>query len=152
MDDNYYFLTEFPSPVSRREWRLLGISGFLIWLKTLMEQVFNPCGEFRWSPEGPVSQIHSPHLRAGAHGIFSDLLRSVQMLKRDWGAESKGNLPYLFILSKTVTLVLDLQWKTCLWAEHSDDDVSWKKMCFKRLILNCFVGLCMVILMYNSRA
>ena len=29
-----------------------------------------PCGEFRWSPEGPVSQIHSPHLHVGAPGIF----------------------------------------------------------------------------------
>ena len=47
-----------------------------------MELLFNPCGEFRWSPEGPVSQIHTPHLRVGAPGIFSDLLRSVQMLKR----------------------------------------------------------------------
>ena len=30
--------------------------------------------EFRWSPEGPVSQIHSPHLHVGAPGVFSDLL------------------------------------------------------------------------------
>ena len=27
------------------------------------------------------------------------------MLKRDWGAESKGKLPLLFILSKNATLV-----------------------------------------------
>ena len=66
---------------------------------------FNPCGEFRWSPEGPVSQIHSPHLHVGAPGIFSDLLRSVQMLKREWGAESSGKLPHLFIPSKTEILV-----------------------------------------------
>ena len=32
--------------------------------------IFNPCGEFRWSPEGTASQIHSPHLHAGAPGIF----------------------------------------------------------------------------------
>ena len=67
--------------------------------------MFNPCGEFRWSPEGPVSQMHSPHLLVGAPGIFSDLLRSVQMLKREWGAESNGKLPHLFIPSKTATLV-----------------------------------------------
>ena len=36
-----------------------------------MELIFNPCGEFRWSPEDPVSQIHSPHLLAGATGISS---------------------------------------------------------------------------------
>ena len=36
------------------------------------ETEFNPCGEFRCTPEGPVSQIHSPHLHIGAPGIFSD--------------------------------------------------------------------------------
>ena len=55
----------------------------------------NPCGEFRWSPEGTVSQIHSPHLFVGAPGILSDLLRFVQMLKREWRAESNGKLPHL---------------------------------------------------------
>ena len=59
-------------------------------------------GEVR---RGPVSQIHSPHLHAGAPGIFSDLLRSVQMLKREWGAESNGKLTNLFISGKTSTLV-----------------------------------------------
>ena len=70
-----------------------------------MELIFNPCGEFRSSLEGPVSQILSPHLHAGAPGIFPDLLRSVQMLKSQGGAESNGNLPHLFIPSKTATLV-----------------------------------------------
>ena len=69
---------------------MIEISRFLIWSKTLMELIFNTCGEFRKSLEGPVSQIHSPC--ADASGIFSDLLRSVQMLKREWGAESKGKL------------------------------------------------------------
>ena len=73
--------------------------------KTLIELIFNPCGEFRLSPEGPVSQIHSPQLHVGAPGIFSKLLRSVQMLKREWGAESNGKLPHLFIPSKTAALV-----------------------------------------------
>ena len=41
----------------------------------------------------------------GAPVIFSDLLRSVQMLKREWGAESNGKLPHLFIPSKTSTIV-----------------------------------------------
>ena len=58
--------------------------------------IFNPCGEFRWSSGGPVSQIHSHHLHVDAPGIFSDLLRSVQILKRDWNAESNGKLPHLF--------------------------------------------------------
>ena len=47
----------------------------------------------------------TPHLHAGAPWISSDLLRSVQMLKREWGAESNGKLPHLFIPSKTATLV-----------------------------------------------
>ena len=87
---------------------LIGISGSLIWSKTLMELIFNRCGEFRWSPEGPINQIHSLHLHAGAPGIFSDLLRSVQMLKREWGVESNGKLPHLSIPSKTVAWVLEL--------------------------------------------
>ena len=85
--------------------RVIGISGSLIWSKTLMELLFNPCGEFRWSPEDPISQIHSPHLNAGAPAIFSDLLSSVQMLKREWCAEGNGKPPLLFIPSYTATLV-----------------------------------------------
>ena len=81
---------------------MIGISGSLIWSKIL---IFNPCGEFRCSPKGPVSQINSPHLLVGAPGIFSDLLRSVQMLKREWGTESNRKLPHLFIPSKTATQV-----------------------------------------------
>ena len=74
----------------------------MIWSKTLMELLFDPCGEFRWSPEGPSSQIHSPHLHIGAPGIFLVLLRSVQMLNREWGAKSNGKL---FIPSKTAIFI-----------------------------------------------
>ena len=70
-----------------------------------MELIFNPCSEFNLSQEGPVSQINRPHLHVDALGIFSDLLRSVQMLKREWGAESNGKLTHQFIHSKTATLV-----------------------------------------------
>ena len=91
--------------VMTRGRRMIGISGFLIWSKTLMELIFNPFGEFRWSPEGPVSQIHSPHLHVGAPGILSGLLRSLQALKTEWGVESNGKLPHLFIPSKIATLV-----------------------------------------------
>ena len=45
------------------------------------------------------------YIYAGAPGIFSDLSTSVQMLKRELGAESIGKLPHLFIPSKTATLV-----------------------------------------------
>ena len=53
----------------------------------------------------PVSQIQSLHLHVGALGIFSDLLRSVQMLKREWSAERNEKLSHLFIPSKTAILV-----------------------------------------------
>ena len=84
---------------------MIGISGSLIWSKTLMELIFNPCSEFWLSLEGPISQFHSPHLHVGAPGIFSDLLKSVHMLKREWGAGRNGKLLHLFIPSKTATLV-----------------------------------------------
>ena len=70
-----------------------------------MELIFNSCGEFRLSPEAQVSQIHSSHLHIGAPGIFSDPLRSAQMLKREWDAESSGKLPHLSISSKTAAWV-----------------------------------------------
>ena len=54
---------------------------------------------------GPVSHIHSPRLRDGALGISSDLLRSIKMRKREWGAESNWKLPYLLFPSKTATLL-----------------------------------------------
>ena len=84
--------------------RVIGIFGSLTWSKTLRELIFNHCGEFRWSPEGPASQIHSSNLHAGAPGIFSGLLRSAQMLKWEWGAEVHYcpciSPPLLPILSK----------------------------------------------------
>ena len=97
--------------------RVIEISGSLIWSVTLMELLFNSCGEFRWSPEGPVGQIHSPHLHVGTPGIFSDLLRSFQMLKREWGAESNGKLRHLIIHSKTATLVPEFAVEDLPWAE-----------------------------------
>ena len=51
-----------------------------------------------------VSFGEVPPLHVGAPGIFSDLLSFVQMLKREWGAESNGKLPYLFIPCKNPTL------------------------------------------------
>ena len=85
----------------------------------LLELIFNPCGEFRWSLESPISQIHSPHLHVGAPGIHTDLLRSVQMLKREWGSESNG--AYLSLV-KLQPWFPNMQWKICPWAEHSDVD------------------------------
>ena len=83
-----------------------GISESLIWSQSLMELILNPCGEFWWSPESPVSQIHSPHLHVGAPGIFSHLLRSVKILKRESGIrKATGSYCTYSKLGKTATLV-----------------------------------------------
>ena len=127
--------------------RVIGISRSLIWSKTLMKLIFNPYGEFRWSPEGPVSLIHSPHFHVGALGVFSDLLRFVQTLKRERERErgvqkAMGSYCTYSVPGKTAVLVpefavedlplaelqpklLHLQWRTCPWAEYSDDDESF---------------------------
>ena len=86
------------------------------WSEIPMELIFNPCGEFQWSLEGPVSHTHSPHLHVGAPGIFSDLLRSVQMLERvgcrkQWEATAPI-YPYLLIPEFTVE---DLPLSRTLW-------------------------------------
>ena len=79
-----------------------------------MYNQFIPCSEFRWSPEGPVSQIHSPHLLAGVPGIFSDLLRPVQLLKKEWVRKATGIYRNYPSLVKLQPWFLSLQWKTCL--------------------------------------
>ena len=95
---------------------MIGISGSLIWSKTLMELIFNPCADFRGSTEGPDSQIHSSHLHIGAPGIVSDLLKYVKMLKIEWcrPTECNGKPLHLFIPSKTATWFLSLRWKAYL--------------------------------------
>ena len=110
--------------------------------KTLMEPIFNTCGEFLWSPEGPVSQIHSPHLHVGAPGIFSDLLRSVQMLKREWGAESNGKLLHLSIPCKTAAWVpefavedLPLSRTATLVPEFAVKDVPWGRILMMMMMM-----------------
>ena len=42
-------------------------------------------------------------------GIFSDLLKSVQILKTECGVESNGKLQHLFIRSKTASLVPEFE-------------------------------------------
>ena len=84
--------------------REIGISGSLIWSETLMELIFNPYGDFRWSPEVSVSQFHSPRLHAEPLGSFKMMKRERER-EREWGATSNGKLPHLFIPSKTATLV-----------------------------------------------
>ena len=94
--------------------RFIGITWSLIWTKTLMKLIFNPCGEFEWSVEGPVSQIHFLHLQVGAPGIFSDLLRSVQMLKSGVWKAMRSYCTYSTLVKQQPWLQ-SLHWKICLW-------------------------------------
>ena len=117
---------------------MIGISGSLIWSKTLMELTFNSYGEIRWSPEGPVPNPLSPPPRWCPWDLFTSFKVCSDAKERDRGAESNGKLPHLFYPWKIATLVpefavedlpsaeqqtrlLRLQWGTCPWAEHSDD-------------------------------
>ena len=70
------------------------ISRYLIWSKTLMELIFNLLVNFgvvRWAQLATSPLLNSTLVLPG---IFSDLLGSVQMLKREreWDAESNGKL------------------------------------------------------------
>ena len=99
--------------------RVIGVSGSLICSKTLMELIFKPYDEFR------RAQLAKPTLLAsnvGPPGIFSDLLRSVQMLNRDCVRKATGSYCIYLSLVKLHPWSLRLQWKTCSWAEYSDDD------------------------------
>ena len=60
---------------------------------------------------GEIRRAHVDPLTSpprGAPRIFSDLLRSVQMLKGEGGAKINGKLPHLFIPSKTAALIPEL--------------------------------------------
>ena len=99
---------------------MIEISGSLIRTKKiLMELIFNPCGEFRRSPEVPVSQIHSLYLHVSTHGIFSDILRHVKMLKRVWVRKATGSYRTYSSLVTLQPWFLSSWWKTCLWRSCS---------------------------------
>ena len=104
-----------------------------------MELIFDPCGEFRWSPEDSVGQIHFPLLHVGAPGSFQ-IFYGLFRCQRESGVrkQREGYRTYS-IPGKTAALVsefavedlpsvelqpwfLPLQWRTCPWAEHSDVD------------------------------
>ena len=115
------------------------LSGQKPWCNWYLTPVVNFCEV----PEDPVNQIHSPHSHFGAAGIFSYLLRSVQILKREWGAESNESNRTYSIPGKSAALVpefavkdlpsaelhprfLRFQWRTCPWAENPVDyDNPW---------------------------
>ena len=98
---------------------MIEISGSLIWSKTLMELIFNSCGEFWWSPEGPVSQIHSPYLYVvplGSFQICSDATERVRC-----GKQREVTSP-IQSLVKLQPWCLLFTVKALPLAEHTDDD------------------------------
>ena len=66
-------------------------------VRAVLEKITIYPGSHHVTPEGVRS--------SGAPRIFSEYLRSVQMLKRERGTESNRKLPHLFIPGKTATLV-----------------------------------------------
>ena len=62
-------------------------------------------GEVRRAQLAKSTLLTSTLQRAGAPGIFRDLLWFIQMLKREWGAESNRKLPHLSIPSETACWV-----------------------------------------------
>ena len=100
---------------------MIGISGSMELIKNTDGTDIYPLWRISVkSGEGPVSQIHSPRLHAGTPEFFSDVLKSVQMEKIQWGGERIGKLLHLFIPSKTTILVpefavKDLPWGRTLW-------------------------------------
>ena len=80
-----------------------------------MELIFNPYGEFQLSLEGPVSQIHSPHFHDGTPGIFSDLLRSVQTLKRSGVQKATGRYCIYSSLVKLQPCSWVRGWRPAFW-------------------------------------
>ena len=131
--------------LKRKRRSVIGISRSLIWSKTLMELIINSCGEFRWVRRAQLAKSTLLTSTSVPLRSFQIFLRSAQMLKREWGAESKGKLPHLFIPSKTVTLVpefavedLRLGWTAALVPEFTLKDLAlgrtlydegWESLC-----------------------
>ena len=92
---------------------MIGISGSLIWSKTLMELIFNSCGEFRWSPEGPVSQIHSSPPRWCPWDLFRSFKVCLDVKERGCGKQREATAPIQSLI-KLQPWFLSLRLKTCL--------------------------------------
>ena len=81
---------------------------------SLMELLFNPCGEFLWSPEGSASQIYSPHLHVAALGTFRSFKICTDAKERvGCGKQREATVP-IQSLVKLQLWFLSLRWKTCL--------------------------------------
>ena len=105
---------------------MIGISGSLIWSKTQIELIFNPCGEFRWSPEAQLAKSTSWTLEFfQIFKVNSDAKEREREREREsWVRKAMVSYRTYSSLVKLQPWFLSLQWKTCHWAEHSGDDIS----------------------------
>ena len=84
-------------------------------VKTPMELIFNPCGKFRWSPEGPVSQIHFPQSTLVPLGFFFRSFKVCSDAKERVGCRKQREaIAPIQSLVKLQPWFLSLRWKTCL--------------------------------------
>ena len=101
--------------------RVIGIFRSLTWSKTLMELIFNHCGEFRWSPEGPDSQTHYPHLHVCClWDLFRSFVCSDAKERLGCGKQRETTTP----IQSPVKLqpwfwFLSFRWKICLRQNRS---------------------------------
>ena len=116
---SFHFLNHFRRPINAYYYleeggrSMIGISGSLIWSKTLMELIFKPYGEFRGSPEGPVSQIHS--LSSPPHWCPWDLFKVCSDAKERVGCRKQWEATApIQSLVKLQPWFLSLRWNTCL--------------------------------------
>ena len=93
--------------------------------KTLMELIFNPCGEFRWSPE---DSANSTLLTSTLVPLGSFQMQKATESYRTYSIPGKiAVLVPKFAVKDLPSAELQprflrLQWWTCPWAEHTDDD------------------------------
>ena len=81
-----------------------------------MELIFNPVVNFGEVRRAQLAKFTLLTFRLMPLTSFSDLLSSVQMLKREWVRRATGSYRTYLSLVKLEPWFLSLQWKACLWA------------------------------------
>ena len=87
---------------------MIGISGSLVWSKTLMELTFYHVvnfGEFRRAQLAKSTLLASSLVSLRSFQICMVSSDAKERKERVWGVESNRKLPHIFVSSKTVTLV-----------------------------------------------
>ena len=92
---------------------MIGISGSLIWSKTLTELIFNPCGEFWGSPGNPVNQTLSSPPRLCPWDFFRSCNACSDANERVWCEKQREATAPIRSLVKLPRWFLSLWWNTC---------------------------------------